>query len=383
MIIGFFTDWYLPQPNGAATSAEAWARELEKLGHKVYVIAPNYPDYKDKKNVIRLPSLKFIKQPEVRFATYLPVKSMLEISKINFDIIHSFSGGTISILGLIVARLKKIPYVFTYYTRLNHFGHYFLKGKIINQKMIEKASRIFCNKCDCLIVPMLKIKDELVSFGVKKPIVVIPSGVDAYKFKKQQKGFLHKKTGIKKGKILLYVGRLGQEKSVDFLLKAFKVIHDKDQAINLVLVGDGPEESNLRKLAKELKITKRVHFAGLIDTTEMNKAYVDAEIFVFASQTETQGMVILEALASGLPIVAVKDAVYDGVIKDKINGILVDNDPQKFAEACLEILNNSSYRKKLSENGVRNMQNFSLPTTAKSFEKLYAKLIVKHGNKQI
>lgn len=379
MKIGFFTDGYLPQPNGVATSVAAWARELKKLGHEVYIIAPKYQNFKDKSDrIIRLPSLKILNKPDIRLGFPFSTKSIGKIYKLQFDIIHATSGGSISTLGLIVARLKKIPFVFTYYTRWNHFAHYFFKGKIIRPRMIETASKIFCNKCDCIIVPMPKIKDELISFGVKKPIVAIPSGVDLDKFNKQKKGFLRKKTGIKNGKILLYVGRLGQEKSVDFLLKAFKQIHYKDPAINLVLIGDGPEKNNLKQLAERLNIEKNIYFTGLINQEEMGKAYSDAEIFVFASTTETQGMVILEALASGLPVVAVNDAVYDGVIKDKTNGVLVDNDPEQFAKACLKILSSASYRKKLSENAIDSMQNFSLSATAKSFEKLYGKLISQH-----
>lgn len=379
MKIGFFTDAYLPQLNGVATSVEAWTSELEKLGHEVYVIAPKYSNYKDRDHVIRLSSFRILKQPDIRLAMCLPIKSMAEIYKIKFDIIHGLSGGTVSLLGLIVARMRKIPYVFTYYTRWNHFTHYLLKGKLISPELVEKASRIFCNKCDYVVAPMPKIKDELISFGVKRPIVVIPSGVDIDKFKKQQKGFLREKTGIKNGKIMLYVGRLGKEKSVDFLLKAFKLVHEKNSQANLVLVGDGPEKNALKNLAEKLNISKNVYFPGLIDIAEMNKAYADAEIFVFASQTETQGMVILEALASGLPVAAVNDSVYDGIIKDKMNGILTDNDPEMFAAACLAILNNPSYRKKLSENAIESMQNFSLSSTAKSFEKLYKKFIYKHN----
>jgi len=348
MKIGFFTDGYLPQLNGVATSVEAWSKGLGKLGHEVYIIAPKYQNFKDKSDkIIRLPSLRILDKPDIRLGFPLSAKSISKIYKLKLDIIHGTSGGSISVLGLIVARAKKIPYIFTYYTRFNHYTHYILKGKIIRPWMIKKATRIFCNKCDSVIVPMRKIKDELISFGVKKPIAVIPSGVDLDKFSQQKKGFLHKKTGIKNGKILLYVGRLEKEKSIDFLIKAFKIIWDKDKNTNLVLVGDGKMKENLERLAEELGVRKNVYFTGLIDSAEMNKVYADAEIFVFASITETQGMVVLEALSSGLPVVALNDEVYNGIIKDKMNGALVDN-YEDFTKACLEILDNDQYRKKLS-----------------------------------
>jgi 1,2-diacylglycerol 3-alpha-glucosyltransferase len=226
---------------------------------------------------------------------------------------------------------------------------------------------------------MPKIKDELVAFGVKKPIVVIPSGVDLEKFGKQKKGFLRKKTGIQKGKILLYVGRLGNEKSVDFLIKAFQKVHDKDPLANMVLVGDGPEKENLKQLTKVLNIERNVYFTGLIDQKDISKVYTDASVFVFASQTETQGIVILEALASGLPVVAINDAVYDGIIKNKMNGILVSNDTDQFANECLSLLNTPSYRRRLSEHAQKSGQKFSVAKTAQALENLYKKLIPQHS----
>jgi len=376
MKIGFFTDSYLPQLNGVATSVDVWARTLEKLGHTVYIIAPRYPGYKDaRKRVIRLTSLKLWRQPEIRLAIYPTPKTILKISKLNLDIIHGLSGGSISTLGLIVARLKKIPFVFTYYTRWNHYTHYILEGKLVSPKMAERVSRVFCNKCDCITVPMQKIKDELVSFGVKKPITVIQSGVDLDKFAKQNIESLSKITGIKKRKILLYVGRLSKEKSVDFLLKAFQLIKIKNPRSHLVLVGDGPDKGKLKKLSQRLHIEKNVHFTGLVNHEEINKVYKHASVFVFASQTETQGIVILEALASGLPIVAVADEVFDGVLKDKINSVLVERNEEQFAKACLAILNNNLYREKLSKNAYKIAYEFSVSKTAREFERLYQMLI--------
>ncbi len=375
--IGFFTDGYLPQLNGVATSVEAWAKELEKLGHKVYIIAPKYSGYQDKSDrVIRLPSLKVLDKPDIRLGFPFSIKSINKIYKLQLDIIHATSGGSISALGLITARARKIPYIFTYYTRWNHFVHYFFKGKLISPAVAEKAMKIFCNKCDCIIVPMPITKDELISFGVKKPIIVIPGGVDLAKFKQQEKGFLRQKTGIRGGKILLYVGRLEKEKSVDFLLKAFQLIHIKNKETNLVLVGDGTMKKSLEQLAEDLGVRENVYFAGLIGSERMSKVYSDADIFVFASQTETQGMVVLEALSNSLPVVAVNDEVYNGIIKNKINGALV-NTHEDFAKACLEILNDDQYKKKLSQSARKSMEKFSLFATAKSFEKLYKKLIVK------
>lgn len=378
MNIGFFTDGYLPQLNGVATSVDAWTRELERLGHTVYIIAPKYPGYQDtRKRVIRLTSIRFWKQPEIRLAVYPNPKAILDISKLNLDIIHGLSGGSISTLGLVIAKLKKIPFVFTYYTRWNHYTHYIFNGKLINPNMVQTLSRIFCNRCDYIIAPMAKIKDELISFGVKKPIAVIPSGVDLDQFGKQKKGFLRKITGIKYGEILLHIGRLGEEKRVDFLLESFRLINLKNPAVKLVLMGDGPDKERLKRLSEKLNIKNNVYFVGELNYSKINKVYSDALLFAFASTTETQGMVVLEALASGVPVVAVNDSVFEGIIKSRVNGVLTEDNHENFANSCLEILNDASYRDKLSENARLSMKKLSISNTAKSFEKLYKKLRIQ------
>lgn len=188
MKIGFFTDAYFPQVNGVVTSVYETARELRRRGHEVYIVTSRYPSYEDKeKNITRLSSIMLNKKTNIRVATHLPEKALFNLYKMDFDIIHGHGGGTISLLGLEIAKIKKIPYVFTYHTLFSKYAHYILKGLIIRPKMIEALSRIFCNRCDIVIAPTHKIKEILASYGVKKPIVVIPTGLDIKKFSEAKK----------------------------------------------------------------------------------------------------------------------------------------------------------------------------------------------------
>ena len=384
MKIGFFTDAYFPQVNGVVTSVYETVKELRNRGHDVVIIAPAYPNYKDakKENVLRLSSIPLYKKLNIRLATHFPDRNLFNLYKDKFDIIHSHGGGTISLLGLEIARLKKIPIVFTYHTLWNKYTHYLLKG-VVRPKVVERISRIVCNRCTAIIAPSKRIKNELISYGVKKPIGVIPSGVNFERFKVKNIGFLRKKIrlGIER-RIVLSIGRLGIEKSTDLLIRAFGLVAKKNKNTVLVIVGDGPEKKNLENLTKELGIQDRVYFTGNINFEDMPLVYRDADLLLFASRTETQGMVILEALASGLPVVAVNDAVYEGIIKDKKNGILVSNDIDQFAKACLFLLNNPAYRKKLSENAVKFVEKFSIYTTAETLEKLYKKLIYQYNEEK-
>ncbi len=376
MTIGFFTDGYAPQVNGVATSVESTAKALRKKGHKVFIIAPKYPDFKDKdKNVIRLQSIPFYKGMNLRVATHLPEKAMLDVSKIPFDVIHGHSGGTVTIMGLEIAKIKNIPYVFTYHTLWNRYTHYVLKGKILTPKMAEIASRVFSNRCDYVIAPTERVKKELKSYGVKKPITVIPSGIDIERFEKAKKGYLRKKLGLRKEKILLYAGRLGKEKSIDFIIKAFEKVSKKDSSTVLVIAGYGPEEEKLKKLAKKLNLEGKVLFTGLINQKDMPKVYKDAQIFLFASKTETQGLVVIEAMASGLPVVGVNDPAIETMVVDGQNGFITKRDPGEFSRKILEMLSNEELLFKFSKESKKHAEGFSLDKVACMFESLYKELV--------
>lgn len=377
MNIGFFTDVYFPSINGVSTSVEGMMRSLEKRGHSVYIISPKYPKYLDKrKKNIRLNSIKVFDDPELRLATFAPEKKLIQVSKIDFDIIHGFAGGPVSALGLGIAKVKHIPFVMTYNTRVNKYTHYFWRGKIITPGFAKKAVRIFANRCEYVVVPSLQIKKELVSFGVRKPVAILPNGVRTDLFQKPKPGFLRKKLGInKKEKVILFVGRLGKEKSVDFLIKVLKRVLQNIPDTSLIIVGDGPEKKKLIALSERLKINNKVYFTGFIDAKDIPRVYSDADCFVFASQTETQGMVILEALASGVPVVVIKDNVFDGIVKNGVNGMVVENNQQEFAEKIKEIISNPDLQKKLSLEAIETAQKFSLESSAKKFEELYQQLI--------
>lgn len=375
MRIGFFTDGFLPQPNGVATSVFESAKELERRGHEVFIIAPNYPGYIDRDlNVIRLASVKVAQQPETRLALHLPDKALRRVMGMDFDIIHGHSGATVSLIGWEVARAKKIPFVITCHTLWNRYTHYILKGKVIKPRMMERATKIFANRSDCVIAPTGRVEKELRHYGVKKPIVVVPSGIDIDKFAGAAPGFLRKKIKVPQDPIVLFVGRLGREKSVDFLIKVFALALKDEPNLHFVIVGDGPDKKKLQALAHRLKVTPSIHFLGDIKNEEMHKVYKDASVFVFSSTTETQGLVVPEALASGVPVVAIDDPAYECIENGK-NGYLVKRDTSEFAVKILSILKNAPLAKEMSDAARESSKQFSVQKTVDSFEEIYYKLL--------
>lgn len=384
MKIGFFTDSYLPQLDGVATSVTACAEELERRGHKVSIIAPKKPGYKDKKkNVIRLRSVKVHSEPEFRMALQIPETSLLRALRIDYDIIHGHSGGPVTFLGWQIAKVKGVPYVVTYHTLWNRYTHYFLKGKVLRPRLFEVFSRVFGNVSNGIFAPTVRVKEELLSYGVKKPIYVLPSGIDTAKFKNAKRGYLRKQLKLsKKQKVLLYVGRLGKEKSVEFLVRAFQIIHAEDPETVLVLVGDGGEKKRLLQLVTKLNLDGAVVFYGSVQHADIPRFYKDADIFVFASQTETQGMVIHEAFASGIPVVAVKDSAFSGVVVDHKNGFLVRKNLKEFADRVLLILSDSDMRSEFGRNALITAERFSLKAIVDELERRYKEVLAKsHSEK--
>ena len=377
MKIGFFTDAYLPQINGVATTIEELRDSLVSRDHKVYIIAPSYPNFKDDcPDVLRLKSVKLWKNPELRVSYMFPDRIMQKVLKLNVDVIHGFSGGTTPSLGLTLAKIRRKPYVFTYNTRWNKYTHYILNGKIIKPKAMEQMFRLYCNVCDHIIAPAAYVKEELISFGVKKPISVIPNGVNTNKFKPNKNNNLREKLGLKESdKIALCVARLAKEKSIDFLIKTFAKFSKNFPNAYFLIAGDGPEKGNLQKLIDDLNIGNKIMMLGLVPYKDIPKVYNAADVFIFASQTETEGMIVPEAMSSGLPVLAVRDRVFEQFIETGKDGFLVEKDEEEFNKNLDKLLKDGNLRTRIGKNARKKAEQFSLDEIAKKFEALYQELI--------
>lgn len=377
MKIGFFADGYLPQKNGVATSVTEYADALQALGHEVTIIAPKYPGYKDrKKNVIRLSSINIKKEIGIRLALYLPEKAFVHLLRHDFDIIHGHGDGPITMLGWTIAKRKNIPFILSHHTFWNNYMHYFPGGKIINPDVVKKFTKLFANSCSYIISPSGLAKRELRKYGVTKPITVIPHGLDLTNYTKGDSTFLHKKAKIPKdNKILLFVGRLGKEKSIELLLKSFRIIHESMPNTSFVLVGEGPQRKVLENLAQELGISKNIHFFGEIDYKKIPSVFHSADLFLFSSKTETLGKVIIEAMAAGLPVVTLNIAPFKEMITQGKEGFLVQFNAASIARAALSILQDDKLQNEMSQNAKIKAETFSINNIIMKIESIYAKTI--------
>lgn len=364
MKIAFFADTYFPMLNGVSVSVDNLAHELRALGHTVYIFAPKFDDFEETdKDVYRLSAVKILSTEfEVHMPLMMPHRILKEINPRDFDIVHAHGNGFFSFLGYQVALLKGIPYILTFHTQLTRYTHYVLNGKLITPRMAAAGLRVFGNVCTTVITPSQKMKDELVSYGVKRPITVVPNFVYPERFKTRKKGFLRSQFNIPNdAPILLSVGRLGKEKDFAFVLNAFKAVSKKDTTSHLVIVGYGDEFEALQAQAKRIGLTERIHFTGKILPEKIVEAYADADLYVFASTSEVHPMVILEAASAGLPLVVVKDSAYDGMIQSGENGFLTKRTIADFSDRILELVQNKAMRVKFGKRSEEIIQEHYLP----------------------
>lgn len=387
MNIGLFTDTYYPELNGVANSVFLLKKELEKKGHNVYVITTKTPGAPaNEKGVLRVPSKACSFVPERRIGLFYHPKIAVKIHKMKLDIIHTNTEFAIGMFGRIMAHELFIPVVHTYHTIYEDYTHY-IKKYISNgdraKKLAKMYSKFSVRGAEELIVPTKKVEELMHRYGVKPDINVIPTGIDLTRFRTRdndaQKNKLKSSLGIpKENKVVLYLGRVSQEKNIDEVMKYLNHYMDSHTNVTFLAVGDGPYRSTLEKNAKGLKHRKQMVFAGAKPWDEITHYYQLADVFVSASTSETQGLTYIEALASGLPVVARKDPCLDGVLYQGINGYEF-SDEESFIYGIEQVLWNESqidYQK----NAAESVEQFSTEKFAARVENIYYHVTKTHRN---
>lgn len=358
MKIAYFTDTYEPQINGVVTSIKLSAQHLRKNGHEVYIFCPSG----SRKNKYTLPifSKQFKNYPEykVSFPFFDLIKKVKEIKP---DVFHIHTPATIGVAGLTIAKLLDIPIVTTYHTLLKDYMSYITSEKLGNQ-FVDTYTSWFFNRCSIIISPSTPIKKILIKNGIKKPIIILPTPIDA--------SIINKKSKRKNRKFtILHVGRLCKEKRIEIVLDAFKDVSEKIDA-RLVITSTGPDEKKLKNLARSLNISKNVKFTGYLPVERLKELYSTADVFVTASDTETQGLVILEAMVNGCPVIARNALGFKDVIKNRKNGILFDK-KNELSEKIIMLFKNKKLRDKLIKKGFKTAGELNSENYIKNMEKIY------------
>ena len=304
MRIGFFTDTYTPQINGVVSSIRLFADALERQGHEVYIFAPTPRQPTDGPRVVRIPSVPFVFQPEMRLASLYSQQAYRLARRANLDIVHSHDPFAVGLFGLAVAKRFRLPYVHTYHTLYPEYVHYVWETRF-TRAMAERLSREFCDQCDLVLAPSTKIERALNAWGVTAPVEILPTGVDAARFANpdmEAAANLRRRFAIPEtDRLLTFVGRVGLEKNIDLLVEAIARV--KTPGARLLIVGNGPYRAELDAHIASLGVADRVTFTGYLQGDDVAAAYAASDAFFFASLSETQGLVVAEAMASGLPTI--------------------------------------------------------------------------------
>jgi 1,2-diacylglycerol 3-alpha-glucosyltransferase len=338
--IALFTNNYLPFCGGVTISVETLRRGLEASGHEAWVFGPRLTGAEDASlKVVRYPSIPVATYPE--FALAVPYSRRIErlVSALAFDVIHAHHPFLLGPAARRLARRTRRPLIFTYHTRYEKYAHYVPLPLRLVQAAALRISAGFAAKADAVLAPSAVIRDELHARGVRAPIAVVPTGVDLERFRPGDRAAARRSLGVGQGEpLVLYVGRLDREKSVDRVLGAFERVASTIPAARLVLVGQGTEAERLRRTAASLPVAERIRFLGLRPHDSLAECYQAADVFLFASETETQGLVLAEAAACGLPAVAVDAPGCDEVVRDGDTGILTKGNSAALAEAVIGLL---------------------------------------------
>ena len=379
MRVGIFSECYKPTINGVVVSIESFREELEKRGHKFFIFTSSTQDYreKDPSHVFRFPSVKtFTKDYPLAIPSFAPFKTD-HILNMGLDLIHSQHMFSMGRLGLRIARKLNIPIVHTYHTLISEYTHYIPLFPGLAESSVTRISRNYCNACDQVITPSPSMKKILRSYGVSAPIESIPTGVNLEDFKNPyHKELLRSKWKIPEHqKILLYLSRVAREKNLDFLFSVVKKLAKKRNDFHLLLVGGGPELDHYQDFVHKADLDSRVTFTGMQEKKEANRFFGAADIFVFPSITETQGIVITEAMAAGTPSVAINKMGPSNIIKNEVNGFLTPLNKKEFSSKIEKLLDDDDLRKKMGKNAKESAEKFSTKHSADKMEDIYEKML--------
>ena len=400
MRVGIFTESYPPLVNGVSTSILMLEHALTKLGHEVFIItvSDNKKDYVLENNghILRLPSVNLANCYDYKMTSVYPIKAVNMIKKMNLDVIHSNVEFTVGIFARVVSEQLSIPLVHTYHTNWEDYTHYITKNKKILDDICKKLLKylvvFFEDKTVTeLIVPSNKIynlfKDK---YKFTKNIHIIQTGIETSKFYKEnfnQKDInsLKKKLGIKKKDfVVMTVSRLAKEKSVDRIINNHKELVKKYSNMKLLIVGDGPDIDKLKDEAKSLGVSDSVIFTGKVPLSDIPIYYQLGNVFVTASKSETQGLTVVEAISSSLPVVAVKDDSFVNSVIEDFNGFVFTDD-EKYINSISKLYEDKDFYNRRSNQSRLLSADFSSEYFALKVLKVYETAIenYKKDNKKI
>lgn len=374
--IAMFSESYLPRISGVVHSLTAFVSALRAEGHRVFVVAPRVSGYQDTDpDVFRSPS---IRTREADFPLGVPYAPGVwrALASLDLDIVHAHAPFLMGAAAARLARRRGLPLVFTHHTLYDEYVHYAPGPTWLLRPLTRWYTTRYANRCDCVIAPSHALAARLRGQGVRSRIDVLSTGaLDLELLHSLDPSWVRPSFGLPPGTpLLVTVSRLGKEKSVDLVLRSFAKVLREREAL-LLVVGGGPEETALRRLAEQLHLGPRAVLAGMQPHRRALECMAAADVFVYGSQTETQGLVVVEAMAAGLPAVAVNAGGVGDAVRDGVTGFLVPPSADALAEKVVRLLNNGALRDTMAARAKESAREFALPALARRLVDVYQSLL--------
>ncbi|MCC6456747.1 MAG: glycosyltransferase [Caldilineaceae bacterium] len=375
MRIALLTDIYKPSTNGIVHHVALLKQCLEAWGETVWLFVPSSDGFEDEEaNVIRIPGIP-LADSGYHLSLTLPRRARELLRKMNvLHVHHPFVSGS---FGLYAANRYQIPMVFTNHTRYDLYVKHYLKllPDTISDAALQTYFHSFSQGCDALVAPSEGMAEMMQSWGTGSKIVVIPNGVQTERFTSPPRRVTRAELGLPDHAVIaLYVGRMSAEKNIDRLLRLFRYVADEHETVYLVLVGDGPDLDDLRRLVHELGISARVRFTGGVSYATMPEYMGAGDFFVSASQSEVHPLTFIEAAAAHLPALGIRSPGVADIIKDGETGLLAENNDLSFGLRFLHLAQDAELRHRLGQQAGDYARTLSVENNARRLLELYRDL---------
>ena len=386
--VAMFTNNYLPFIGGVPISIERLRKGLETLGDIILIVCPRYRDQPQQEtNVVRVPSLLAMgEKREFRLANIFLSRIRKQLRAFKPDIIHLHHPIWLGSLGLFVARRLKVPAVYTYHTRLEHYAHFVpLPGNLFRNLISHELVKRFANRCDGVIVPTYSTEEYLRMIGVKSPVFVQPTGIEYQKFQEVDDGDVRKlreSLNIGDETVFISVSRLSNEKNIDFMIDAIDELRQRtERPFRFLMIGEGHQHERLQQRIDALGLQDCFTLVGSVPPDDMATWYHLGDVFLFASKSETQGMVILEAMAAGLPVVAVRSSGIEDVVRHGHNGFKTPEKQDQWCERVQQLLEDEPLRRELAAHALEFAADYSVEQFARDMREIYALTLARSSSR--
>jgi len=388
MRVLMISDVYFPRVNGVSTSIQTFARELLAKGHRVTLIAPDYGEpWEEPFEIIRIPSRYLPLDPEDRIMRVRQLRRHRRaLAARGFDLVHIQTPFIAHYTGLGLARRLGVPVVASYHT---FFEQYFDKYvKFVPPAWLRFVARHYsaaqCNDVDGLVVPSHAMLRILRGYGVETPAQVIPTGIEFEQFRRGDGRGFRARYGIPPERpVLVHVGRIAFEKNIDFLLRVLVAVKAQVPDVLLIVAGEGPARRPLQAMAEQLGLAEQVRFLGYLSRNgPLEDCYSAGDVFIFASRTETQGLVVLEALALGIPVVSTAVMGTREVLVEGRGSLIAEEEEADFAAKVVRLLRDPTLRRQLARAAQQYAQEWSAPALAEQMLALYGKVLARREGPQ-